>query len=155
MIAFDFTWAHPTPPQMAALALARAQKPRHVTDLQAAEIICTADAMLWYSLVKGWAVAPPAGAPDTWKAACATLIEIVELSYSPQHGWWYMGAWPKMKSYGAVILLMDLGHMIRQARQHTFLMVPASLDVIIDLICGRNWEKQYAKILATLQGAAP
>lgn len=142
--AWDFT----NPAFVDALAIAQRQRPRNVSPLQAAELICIADQMLWYQQVRNWASVPPTGAPAFWQNACVFLVDLINRGWNAEHRtWWYVRPdemdWYKVN----IVSLMTFGLLIKQLRQDSTMTISAALDVAIDIIAGPSWEARLKELI--------
>lgn len=152
MIEFDMTWRNPSEAQNAALAVAMKMKPRHVTEFEAAEFIILAKESLWYTQAKRWKDEPPKNTPRTWQAACQFIFDVVNLEYDESSKmWWNLSRLDSKKVKIGIILLMDLGMMLKQYRQQSLDVVSQGFEIFIDILCGRGWEKRYAAFLKSAQ----
>lgn len=151
MAEIDLTWANPTEAQNVALDIAMKQKPRDLTEFQAAEFICLADNSLWYVQAKSWAKSPPKiGSPSIiWQRACQIIIDIVDLGYDEaQKMWWPMATLGNPNEIIAkTILLMDFGHMLKQYRRCSLDIVSRGFEVFLDIVLGKGWEKRFKQFL--------
>lgn len=147
---FDFTWAHPSKAQLAALEIARRQNARNVTDVQATELICLAPYSLWYLQAKRWATTPPPDVPLTWRLACQWIVEIVNSGYDAENNSWWRLHGTKAELTRKLLTLMDFGMMLKQYRRQTADTVSFGFEVFIDLVCGRGWETRFEKTIKVL-----
>jgi len=152
---WDMTWKKPTPPQEKALEIIIQQKPRDLTEFEAAEFIFMANESLWYIQAQSWAKQPPkiGKSAQIWQRACQAIVDIVDLGYDKsQQMWWPMTS---VENPTAItLLLMDFGYMLKQYRQQSPDVVSRGFEVFLDIVCGPNWEKRYKIFIKKAMGSA-
>lgn len=133
-----------------ALRLAQIQKPRNVTDLQAAELMLIAKESLWYFQLGRWLETPPEvlaeASKPVFSIACKILMDIVDAGWKmPEE---------KGEAMTAIIVLMDFGEMLHTLRDRFNYLIPASFDVVLDIVLGVRWEWRYERTKRHLSGRA-
>lgn len=156
----DFAWADPTEAQNVALDIAMKQKPRGLTEFQAAEFICLADSSLWHVQAKSWAKDPPniGEAAVVWREACRTIANIVDLGYDGRRKtWWPLAKLGTESEIAAkMLILMDFGMMLQQYRRQSLDVVSRGFEVFLDIVLGKGWEKRFRRFLKEkAEGVAP
>jgi len=150
-VNIDFTWANPIEAQNVALDIAMKQRPRGLTEFEAAEFICLADSSLWYTQAKSWAQNPPNIGPakPIWKTACQYIVDIVDLGYDEQRKtWWPMVKLGSLNEIAAkMLILMDFGMMLQQYRRQSLDIVSRGFEVFLDIVLGCGWEKKYRGLI--------
>ena len=145
----DLTWEHPDEEQNAALELAMKRKIGGLTEFQTAEFIITADKSLWYSQAKAWSEKPPEKVAVTWQMACVVIVDIVDSGYNAEKKmWWDMTSWDKKTLFTNMVLLADLGMMLKQYRRDRMDAVSRGFECFIEFVLGKGWERRFSKILS-------